>query len=118
MLSPAERRAKIVLTLVAKFPWSVPQRQEAVRDDLLVTVPIMTLEAATRLAELVPAMVPKLSEKWIAMVVDWLLETIPDPQLQVLWSGGAKNDAALALVFLMYLESARMEAQMEADLKE
>lgn len=118
MLSQAEIRAKIFLTLLAKFQWSAPQRREAVRDYLLVTLPSISPEAAARLAELVPALLPKLYEKWITAFVDRLLETIPDRQLQVLCSGGVENDAALALVFLMFLESARMEAQMEADLKE
>lgn len=118
MLSSAEIRAKIFLIILDKFQWSDPQRHEAIREYLLVTLPNITPDAATRLAELVPALMPKLYEKWISAFVDRLLETIPDAQLQVLVSGGEENDAALRLVFLMFLESARMEAQMEADLRE
>lgn len=118
ILSSTEIRAKIFLTILNKFQWSEPQRREAIREYLLVILPNINADAATRLAELVPALMPKLYEKWISAFVDRLLETIPDTQLQVLVSGGAENDAALCLVFLMFLESARMEAQMEADLRE
>jgi len=118
MLTREEMRAKIFLTLLAKFPSDPSQRHEALRDYFLVTLPGMTVEMASQLASLVPSIMPKLYERWISLFAERLFATIPEPQLQVFLSGGQENDAALALVFLMFLESARMEEQMEKDLRE
>jgi hypothetical protein len=51
------------------------------------------------------------------MFAERLLETAPQSQLAVLCDGGAENGGALALAFVMFLESERMEKQMAEDLK-
>ena len=48
--------------------------------------------------------------------VDRLLETVPHVQIAELCDGSAENEAALALAYVMFLESARMEKQMAEDL--
>ena len=60
----------------------------------------------------------ELYAKWIGQFADRLFETIPGDQLQHLCSGTVENNASLGLVFLMFMESARMERQMEEDLRQ
>jgi len=50
------------------------------------------------------------------MFADRLLETVPLTQLAPLCDGSAANAAALTLAYVMFLESARMEQQIDADL--
>jgi hypothetical protein len=66
---------------------------------------------------MVPPLMPALYRRWIGMFVERLLETTPQEQLAVLCDGSRENDAALALVFVMFLESERMEKQMSEDLQ-
>ena len=73
-------------------------------------------EAAAIVAETAPRLLPQLTEKWVGMFVDRLLETVPQAQIAELCDGSAENEAALALAYVMFLESARMEKQMAEDL--
>lgn len=73
-------------------------------------------EAAAILAEKTPRLLPQLTEKWVGMFVDRLFETVPQEQIALLCDGSEENEAALALAYVMFLESERMEKQMAADL--
>ena len=50
------------------------------------------------------------------MFVDRLFETVPTNQIEALCDGSEENEGALALAYVMFLESARMEKQMAEDL--
>jgi hypothetical protein len=73
---------------------------------------------ARRTAALVPPLMDELHARWVDLFAERLLETVPGEQLDVLCAGGAENDATLCLVYVMFLESARMEERRERDLLE
>ncbi len=73
---------------------------------------------AGRTAALVPPLLDELHARWVDMFVERLFETVPGEQLGLLCEGGEQNDAALCLVYVMFLESERMERQRERDLLE
>jgi hypothetical protein len=111
-------RAHIYLVILDKFSGSAERRQEALTEYFLVTMPNVPEDAAKRLAELIPNLMPDLYSKWIGEFVERLFETVSDEQLQHLCDGSVENNAALGLVFLMFMESERMEKQTEEDLRE
>jgi hypothetical protein len=117
-LTQAQMRAHIYLVILDKFSGSAERRQEALTEYFLVTMPNVPEDAAKRLAELIPNLMPDLYSKWIGEFVERLFETVPDEQLQHLCDGSVENNAALGLVFLMFMESERMEKQTEEDLRE
>ncbi|MDO9582332.1 MAG: hypothetical protein Q7J24_04360 [Desulfomicrobium sp.] len=116
-LSQAQMRAHIFLVILDKFSGSSERRQEALTEYFLVTMPNVPEDAAKRLAELIPDLMPDLYSKWIDEFSEKLFETVPDEQLQHLCDGSVENNAALGLVFLMFMESERMEKQTEEDLR-
>lgn len=93
------------------------RRKEAVYEFLAVT---MSADHATmeRAAELVPPVMTDLYAKWVEMFLDRFFETVPQEQIELLCDGTPENDAALALVYIMFLESERMEEQIDKDLRE
>ena len=117
-LSQTQMRAHIFLVILDKFSGSAERRQEALTEYFLVTMPNVPEDAAKRLAELIPNLMPDLYSKWIGEFAERLFETVPAEQLQHLCDGTVENNAALGLVFLMFMESERMERQTEEDLRE
>jgi len=117
-LTQPQMRAHIYLVILDKFSGSAERRQEALTEYFLVTMPNVPEDAAKRLAELIPNLMPDLYSKWIGEFVERLFETVSDEQLQHLCDGSVENNAALGLVFLMFMESERMEKQTEEDLRE
>jgi hypothetical protein len=117
-LTQAQMRAHIYLVILDKFSGSRERRQEALTEYFLVTMPNVPEDAAKRLAELIPNLMPDLYSKWIGEFVERLFETVSDEQLQHLCDGSVENNAALGLVFLMFMESERMEKETEEDLRE
>jgi len=116
-LTQPQMRAHIYLVILDKFSNSAERRQEALAEYFLVTMPNVSQDAAERLSGLIPDLMPDLYSKWIGEFAERLFETIPDDQLQHLCDGTEENNAALGLVFLMFMESERMEQQAEADLR-
>lgn len=116
-LTQAQMRAHIYLVILDRFSNSEERRREALVEYFLVTMPNISEEAAERLAGLIPDVMPELYAKWIGEFSDRLLATVPDDQLQHLCDNSAGNNAALGLVFLMFMESGRMEKQAEDDLR-
>ena len=116
-LTQAQMRAHIFLVILDKFSGSRERRQEALTEYFLVTMPNVPEDAARRLAELIPDLMPELYSKWIGEFAERLFETVPDEQLQHLCDGSVENNAALGLVFLMFMESERMEKETEEDLR-
>lgn len=91
-------------------------RAEALTAFVGLSRPDLGPDAAAIVAETAPRLLPQLTEKWVGMFVDRLLETVPHVQIAELCDGSAENEAALALAYVMFLESARMEKQMAEDL--
>lgn len=91
-------------------------RAEALTAFVGLSRPDLGPDAAAIVAETAPRLLPQLTEKWVGMFVDRLLETVPQAQIAELCDGSAENEAALALAYVMFLESARMEKQMAEDL--
>ncbi|NCD26084.1 MAG: hypothetical protein EOL86_10915 [Deltaproteobacteria bacterium] len=116
-LTQAQMRAHIFLIILDKFSNSAERRHEALTEYFVVTMPNITAETAEKLASLIPDLMPDLYTKWINQFADRLFETIPDEQLQHLCDGSVENNAALGLVFLMFMESERMEKESEEDLR-
>ena len=91
-------------------------RAEALTAFIGLSRPDLGPEAARVVAEKTPRLLPELTEKWVGMFVARLFETVPLPQLEILCDGSEDNEAALALAYVMFLESERMEKQMADDL--
>jgi hypothetical protein len=92
-------------------------RQEAIRELLGAVRPDMSSQAAACVAEAVPPLLPQLHRKWIGLFVDRLFETASLKQVEVLCDGTEENNAALALAYVMFLESERMEKMIAEDLE-
>lgn len=92
------------------------RRREALREFFAVSLPGMSDAAINAAADMVPELPEELYRKWIRMFVERLLETIPQNQLGELCNGSDDNNATLTLVYLMFMESARMEKQVAEDL--
>jgi hypothetical protein len=113
----AALRAKAKATLMARVARvNDAGRVEALAAFVGLARPDLGPEAAKVIAEKTPHLLPTLTEKWIGMFVDRLFETVPVSQIALLCDGSEENEAALALAYVMFLESERMEKQMAADL--
>lgn len=110
-----DRIASIVLNRLSD---SQDRRKEALGEFMGVTIPAMDDRSADTVAALVPEIPGHVYEKWVTMFVDRLFETVSLDQLAELTSGTEENNATLALVYVMFMESQRMEQQIAADLAE
>lgn len=93
------------------------RRREALVEYLAVTGTAPDKGQAAALAGLVPPVLPELYEKWIGLFLDRLFETVPQEQIAVLAEDTTDNEAAVVLAYLMFLESERMEKQVQQDLE-
>lgn len=110
-------RAHITQVILARVSQDEARRAEALRDYLAVTQAVTDVAAADTLALMVPPLMPSLYRRWIGMFCARLFETATPEQLDVLCDGTPENGGALALAFIMFLESERMERQMSEDLQ-
>ncbi len=94
------------------------KRAEALSEFMAVTGVAPREETMQSVAEMVPPIMHELYEKWIAMFADRLLETAPHNAVELLCDGTEENSAALVLTYIMFLESERMEKQIDKDLAE
>jgi len=119
VMEPAEQglRDHLKSVVLAGLARQDENREQALKEYLAVMVPDMDIAMSTRLAAMVPTVLPELYEKWVAMFTDRLFETVPVDQITHLCDGSADNDATIGLVFLMFMESERMEKQIDTDLR-
>lgn len=108
--------AHMTQVILARVSQDDTRRAEALRDYLALTQAAPDLAAAETLSAMVPPLMPSLYRRWVGMFCARLLETASEEQLRVLCDGSEENSAALALTFVMFLESERMERQMSEDL--
>ena len=92
------------------------KRQEALAEFMTVTG--TAGNASDKIAELIPPIMHELYEKWILMFIDRLMETVDSQNIELLCDGLPDNNATLVLAYIMFLESARMEKQIDKDLTE
>lgn len=111
-----DARAHITALLLERTSQDEARRKEALRDYLDVTQATTDHATSEALAGLIPALMPALYAKWIGMFADRLLATVPLTQIELVCDGSAENGAALTLAYVMFLESARMERQIDEDL--
>lgn len=116
MPSDAELRDHLLAVILHQVSRDQERRSEALREYFGLTVPEMDAATARDLSELVPPLLPSLYARWAGMFLDRLFETVAREQIVELCGGSAENDATALLVFVMFLESARMERQMADDL--
>lgn len=91
-------------------------RAEALRELLLLTMPETSDRSAEQLARLVPSLPDSLYAKWAGQCVDRMFETVPRPRILSLCEPSQDNEAAIVLIYLMFMESARMEEEVGKDL--
>lgn len=111
-------RLHIMQVVLTRLDLDPARRAEALHDFLTLNLPGMDESSIKAAAALVPSLPQTLYEKWINLFIDRLFETIPQIQLEELCDGTQDNNATLGLVYLMFMESARMEKQVEQDLSE
>lgn len=109
-------REYVCRTVLERLARQEDRRQEALREFIAVSAPDTTEAATAQLAAMVPPLLPQLYEKWVEMFADRLFETVPTAQVRELCDGSTENTATLILVYIMFLESERMEKQIAEDL--
>lgn len=109
-------RAHIMQVVLHKLDLDPSRRAEALSDFLALSLPDMDADSIRSVAGKVPQLPQGVYEKWINMFIDRLFETIPQNQMDELCNGAQDNNATLGLVYLMFMESARMEKQVAEDL--
>jgi hypothetical protein len=109
-------RTHIITTVLSRLDRDHSSRQEALEEFMSVTLPAVDQRAARQVSGLVPTIPDTIYEKWAAMFADRLLETVEEKQLQMLCDGKKDNEATLCLVYLMFMESEKMEKQIAEDL--
>jgi hypothetical protein len=110
-------RAHIFTTIITKVEeQDETRRLEALNEFMAVTG--TAGNASEQVASLIPPIMHELYEKWITMFIDRLLETVDVQNIELLCDGSEDNNAALVLAYVMFLESARMEKQIDEDLRQ
>lgn len=115
--SHPELRSRLREVVMARLARQDENRAQALKEYLAVMMPDMDITMSERIATMVPAVLPDLYEKWVALFIDRLFETVPLNQITHLCDGTPDNDATIGLVFLMFMESERMEKQIDEDLR-
>ncbi|MEG6506478.1 hypothetical protein [Nitratidesulfovibrio sp. 1201_IL3209] len=115
-LTPDQARAHVVATVLRHLSRGMGRRTEALEDFLAVTMPDMDERGARVLSSLVPRLPESLYGKWASMFVDRLQETVPHEHVAALCDGSDESGATLALVYVMFMESEKMERQVAEDL--
>ncbi len=116
-LSDEEIRSHFVEVVMSRVNAEADRRKEALLEYFGLTLPGVSTEEKDCLAQCIPTVLPSLYRRWAFLCAARLLQAVPRNQLEHLCDGSAANEAALVLVFIMFLESERMEKQMDEDLK-
>lgn len=109
-------RSHLAEVVLARLTDSQDRRSEALGEFMGVTMPCIDGKTADNVAAMVPEIPSSVYGKWVSMFVDRLFETVSLDQLAELCSGTEENNATIALVYVMFMESERMERQVAEDL--
>lgn len=116
-MTPKQIRAHIFAVIITKIEeQDEDKRRNALAEFMSVTG--TAGNAMEQVVDMIPPIMHDLYEKWITMFIDRLLETVDARNIELLCDGGADNNAALVLAYIMFMESARMEKQIDKDLAE
>lgn len=109
-------RDYLFTTVKAQVSRDQERRSEAIYEYLAVTMPDIPTATAESIAAMIPDIPDEIYDGWITMFVDRLMETVDPAQIAELCDGTRKNDAAIVLTYIMFMESERMEKQVRADI--
>ncbi len=112
----AQKKEYIVSTIVARFGQQSNERQNAISELLDVTLPQLDKAAIAGIAAMVPALPASLYTKWAEMFAQRLIETVSARQIDDMCNGTQEGLATLSLVFVMFMESEKMEKLVAEDL--
>lgn len=112
-----EIRDYVHAVVMEKCTHNEEARKDALKEFIVMTMPNLDEKAVDSVKEMIPP-ITALYDKWAHMFVDRLLETVPRMQIEELCSGTSDNKSALILVYIMFMESERMEKQIAEDITE
>lgn len=113
----AQQRQFIAERILSRIAEKGERRDEALRAVIDLAIPNLDDKAIAGIAAAIPELPTMLYRKWVDMFVDRLLETVCQSQIEELCQGTPESDASLLLVYVMFMESARMERVVAQDLK-
>lgn len=116
-MTEAQQRTFIADRILSRIAGKGERRDEALRAAIALAIPNLDDSSTAGIAAAIPELPASLYQKWVSMFVDRLLETVPSAQIEELCLGTPESDASLLLVYVMFMESARMEAVVAEDLK-
>lgn len=116
-MKETEIRSYIHKIIMAKCTDNEEARQDALGEFIAMTMPNIDEGTVKNIKSMIPP-ITDLYEKWIQMFIDRLLETVPREQIEELCSGTVDNDSTLVLVYIMFMESERMEKQIPKDISD
>ena len=112
----AQQKEYIVSTIVARFGQQNNLRHNAISELLDVTLPHLDKAAIAGIAAMVPELPTSLYTKWAELFAQRLLETVSPRQINDMCNGTQEGLATLSLVFIMFMESEKMEKIVAEDL--
>lgn len=113
-----EVRARVHLAVMRHVSAREERREEALRDYCGILMPDLDRNTVQKLAAMIPAVMPELYRRWADMFVESLMQTASPEHLAALCENTPEAQATVALVFVMFLESERMERQVARDLED
>ena len=116
-MKEAQLRQFIAERVLSRIAGKGERRDEALRAVIDLAIPNLDDKSVAGIAAAIPELPVSLYRKWVDMFVDRLLETVCPPQIEELCRGTPESDASLLLVYVMFMESARMERVVAHDLK-
>lgn len=116
-MTEQEMRSFITRTIMERYTSVSEDREETLADVLGVLLPQETAGTVREAARMAPALPASLYERWADLFAQRLLETVPHDQVADLCQGTAESEATLALVYVMFMESERMEKVVSDDLR-
>ncbi|OEU66683.1 MAG: hypothetical protein BA863_16730 [Desulfovibrio sp. S3730MH75] len=116
-MEEAKIREYIHAIIMEKCTHNESARQDAIGEFITLTMPNIDEKATNNIKSMIPT-IAELYDKWAVMFIDRLLETVPRNQIEELCSDTVENDSALVLIYIMFMESERMEKQVADDISE
>lgn len=111
------QKEQLKTILLNRVSADTERRAEAIYEFLSVTAPGIEAGVAARVAELMPPLLTDLYARWTEEFLETLYKTVPERQITEFLSSGEEGEATLVLVYLMFMESERMEQQVPEDIQ-
>lgn len=117
VMTEEEMRVFITARILSRLSLPGERRNEALRDVLKLTVPGLDEKRLADMAARTPEIPASLYAKWVGLFADRVLETVNREQLRDLCQNSEESNAALLLLYSMFMESGRMEHMVAEDLR-